>query len=158
MSNHSWFKKRRQNDEDMTSRRIVALIIVFFTSVVLCSLVLNVILALLPKQKAFCSQDDPILLVIKNSANQWYSTYSSTIRNTPIKIENDPRIYYPEGYGESSSGQIDLIFVRTGNDYVGLKGSEGYVYIPSDQFNFKFWFDYYWITRLEANFYCYKIK
>ncbi|MBN8595224.1 MAG: hypothetical protein J0M33_25960 [Anaerolineae bacterium] len=130
----------------------------FLLSVAICSLALVIGLSFLPTGNKFCSQSDPVLAVFEENASRWYPTYSATINSIRFDVEGQSRLYNAQAYGGSESPE--MIYVITGDDRIGANGDEGYIFLPSDNLNYniKYWFDNYWITRLEANYYCFRIR
>jgi hypothetical protein len=108
-----------------------------------------------------CSVSSPVYQSIKANANGWISQFGNSsgefFRNDPFLILEN-RNYYAEVYRDIPNSKPALVYVIVGTDRAGLYGSEGFLYLFPDQVIPDSWFNNYWITYLDDNIYCYRIR
>jgi len=108
-----------------------------------------------------CSVSSPIYQSIKANASEWVSQFgdfsSTMIRNDQFMTMRN-RYYCTEAYWNAPQGKPSLVYVNVGTDFDGLRGSEGFLYLFPNQAIPSYWLDNYWITHLDEDIYCYKIR
>jgi hypothetical protein len=128
-------------------------VIILFCSCV-GSFILNFVFGQLALSNNSCSANNTVYQAMKNmTANEWYSR--ANIRPAEV-LKTDTRYYLAEVY--KSDQTANLIYVSVGSERDGLSGTEGFLYLLSEQAIPQYWFDNYWITHLEDNAYCYNIR
>lgn len=133
--------------------RSSVVVIILFGSCV-GSFVVYFVFSQLSLRNNSCSTQNTVYQAMKKmSATEWYSQSAVT----PVYIlKTDTRYYPAQTYGTNK--QPSLVYVITGTDRDGLRGSEGFLYLLPDQSIPQYWFDNYWITHLNDNVYCYTIR
>ncbi len=130
----------------------LAVIILFLSCI--GSFALNFISTQLGLRNNFCSTNSVVYRAIKQKrADEWYA--QASIQDIEV-LKTETRIYYAEAYKLNDTP--NLVYISVGTELDGLSGSEGFFYLLPDQSIPQYWFDNYWITHLDDNVYCYKIR
>lgn len=147
---------KRENYEDKILH-YCSVIIIFIFLVVVCALILPLGIHILAGKDTFCSTNDPVYQAISANGSTWAVLASTNVSTPHFSVPGDSRIYYAEGYSEMAGEKLVLFYVLTGSDSASVEGSEGYLYVPSDELSSPFWFANYWIKHLSDHIYCYRL-
>lgn len=67
------------------------------------------------------------------------------------------KLYYTEAYKETGVAKPALIFANTDTGGSG-PSTEGFFYLLPNQSIPRFWYERYWITYLDQDIYCYRVR
>ncbi len=140
-------------------RLMIGLAIIFFLC--LGSFGLNFVFTAINLQNNFCSADNAIYKIVKLNGDSWRETFQANSNSLMQNIELgriNNKIFYASTYRNNPAETPSLMFINVGSDIDSLRGSEGFLYVFPDKLISRYWFNNYWITQLDENTYCYKIR
>jgi hypothetical protein len=143
--------------------RWLLFVVIYGVSVFLCTGAFIIGTRIVGDRSSFCSTDDELYQTILGNGLAWIESFPETYspameKSRLVTTASNGRTYYAQGYWEFPQGRPMLLYIITGSDIDGLRGSNGYIYLASKQELPQYWLNNYWIKQLDENMLCYKLK